>query len=407
MEPEDSGDAWGSVIEEKERDDVLNALGPQFGQGAYSVIYALDSLPGEALKEIHTDTLPSHILESMEAALCTLSRLRHPNLFEYKRTFRVSGYLYLQVARYHGSLESFIRLCRRRRQLVPRKLILEMIGQVASALAYLHDPDKVDSAGASLPVLVHRGIKPANILVDRTETQFVLADACISTEALRRHSSGYSPPEVLLGGEPVPASALWSLGVVLYELSTGSKPAPPDGKWLDELPEKRWTPDLSGVRDVVIRGILENLLVLDPGERISARELADIVGMDARELALASLLEIRSLKKEVRVLQEQFAVIRHSAASNPTSRLAIAGLPGITGLMQASANGDTDSVRALVDAGLDLRAKELSGMTVPLADIGFTLADCYCFLLKTSTQTRTPTRVPTVTTPATAIPAMA
>ena len=363
MESDDLQGTWSGVIEEKERDGILNAMGSPCGQGACSVIYTLDALPGEVLKEIRTDMLPSHVLEGMEAALCTLSRLKHPNLPECKRAFRVSDYLYLQVTRYHGSLESLMRLYRRRKQSMPRRLILEVVRQISSALAYLHDPDKTDPTGAYLPMLVHGGIKPANILVDRAETHFVLADTCVSTEAFRRHLSMYAPPEVLLGEEPTPASDLWSLGAVLYEMSTGSKPVAPDGRRVNELLEKGLTPDLSGVKDVVIRGILEHILVLDPRERISARELACIVDLDAKELALVSLLETRSLKKEVRVLQEQLAVMQRSTASKTASRPVISSLLGMTELMQASANGDTNAVRALVDAGSDLRAKGPSGMT--------------------------------------------
>jgi serine/threonine protein kinase len=92
--------------------------------------------------------------------------------------------------------------------------------QVLSALRKAHD------AG-----IVHRDVKPGNIMVLPGD-HVKLADFGIAhvTEDTRLTSSGvlgspgYMAPELFLGGEPSPASDLWSLGATLYFTAEGHAP---------------------------------------------------------------------------------------------------------------------------------------------------------------------------------------
>jgi eukaryotic-like serine/threonine-protein kinase len=102
---------------------------------------------------------------------------------------------------------------------------LAILKQMAAGLAAIHD------AG-----IVHRDIKPNNILLDGVGkdvrlwiTDFGLARAYESETTIAGKGEvagtpGYIAPELLLGHPPSQASDLFAFGVVLHEIFTGEKP---------------------------------------------------------------------------------------------------------------------------------------------------------------------------------------
>src|SRR5262249_46320614 len=101
------------------------------------------------------------------------------------------------------------------------------IGQVAAALKAAH------ARG-----IVHRDVKPANILIT-PENAAKLADFGIarSVQDVSQTQSGvmvgtpaFLSPEVARGGDPSPASDMWSLGATLYSAVEGR---PPFGSGVD------------------------------------------------------------------------------------------------------------------------------------------------------------------------------
>ncbi len=149
------------------------------------------------------------------------ARLRHPNIVTVHDVGLIEGQHYICADLVEG--ES---LDKRTAQPWPVRKALELVRAVAEALQYAHDQG-----------IVHRDVKPANILLDAHGTPFVadfgLAKDVRGSDATAITGSGdllgtpsYMSPEQARGNArgTGPASDQFSLGVVLYELLTGRRP---------------------------------------------------------------------------------------------------------------------------------------------------------------------------------------
>jgi eukaryotic-like serine/threonine-protein kinase len=150
---------------------------------------------------------------------------------------------------------------------------LLMVFQLSGALAAAHD------AG-----ILHRDIKPSNVLITSEGilklSDFGLAQPLATTASTPRHILGtpvYMAPEYFSGGsKPDQRCDLYSLGVILYELLTGS--APFEGSTTELIQAHLHSqPDLSRIPPGS-RHIVERMLEKDPRKRVaSAREVRELL----------------------------------------------------------------------------------------------------------------------------------
>jgi len=148
----------------------------------------------------------------------TAGRLNHHNIVtiydvgeEQELAYIAMDYLQGEDLSHHKSPDS----------LLPLATVLDIAIQVATALDFAHRHD-----------VVHRDIKPANIIYDETSGDAKVTDfgvACLTSSSRTKTgtmlgSPSYMSPEQVSGSKVDGCSDLFSLGVTLYQLSTGKLP---------------------------------------------------------------------------------------------------------------------------------------------------------------------------------------
>ena len=213
-------------------DRVQTALGAQYrierelGHGGMGVVYlATDTTLQRpvAIKVAHPDlAIHPTVIERFLAEARMIAGLRHPNIVTVHVAAEVAGLFHYVMAYVPG--ESLRQRLQREPRLDPATA-MRIVADLAGAL---------DAAGRA--GLVHRDVKPENILLDHGTGRALLADFGIARsmvdEALdlptaRGLAVGtpvYMSPEQA-AGEPVDRrSDLYSLGIVAYEMLTGRPP---------------------------------------------------------------------------------------------------------------------------------------------------------------------------------------
>jgi serine/threonine-protein kinase len=153
---------------------------------------------------------------------------------------------------------------------------LDVVAQTADGLSAAH-----------LAGVVHRDVKPGNILIapggQVKVTDFGIAHAAgqapVTGPGLVMGTAQYMAPERIAGGQGTPASDLYALGIVLQECLTGVPPF--EGTSADVMAAHLYLPPppLPAVVPAEVDALVGRLTVKDPARRVSdAGELAELAG---------------------------------------------------------------------------------------------------------------------------------
>ncbi|UZJ45141.1 serine/threonine protein kinase [Marinimicrobium sp. C6131] len=197
----------------------------ELGRGAMGIVYlgrdphiarevAIKTLNVAPFDADERENLKKRFFREAEAA----GRLRHPNIVTVYDVGQEHELAFIAMDYVRG--EPLNERTAQSRQL-PLAKVYELMATVAEALAYAHEQQ-----------VVHRDIKPGNILYDPEENRVVVTDFGIARVAnSARTQTGeimgsplYMSPEQLRGARVGPASDIFSLGVTLYQLLTGALP---------------------------------------------------------------------------------------------------------------------------------------------------------------------------------------
>lgn len=257
------------------------------GEGAFAEVYRVRHrfLGRQAMKVFKRVGMSLEDINEMLGEAILLSRIGHPNIvrvfdanvIESKRG--VCGYFTMENVS-GGSLEKFWHS--HGADLVPIETTLDLMKQVCRGIAQAHREN---------PPIIHRDIKPQNILVGyeadglrARASDFGLAKKVnpLTLLATAAGTLSFKPPEVFTQQRNDScAGDVWAIGTTLYLLLTDKLPfpLPADATWdapdlFDEsfLPPSEINPDANKALDHIVQKALEKL----PEDRYAtAKDLLD------------------------------------------------------------------------------------------------------------------------------------
>lgn len=284
MQTSSGEDLVGRVLSDRYR--LLRPL----GSGASAQVYAAEDVVLRrrvALKVLHPALADDDSFgRRFESEARLVAGLRHPGIlkvYDWGRD-RDSTYLVTELLD-GGSLRSLLD----RGHLLTAAQVASVGSEVAQALAYAHRHD-----------LVHRDVKPANLIFD-DEGRVCIADFGLAralAEATWTEPAGvmvgtarYAAPEQVRGETLGDKADVYSLALVLVEAATGSVPFAADtrlGTLMGRLANPLVVPDDLAA----LRPALEAAGAPDPKERLGAADLAKALQEAGAKLPAAEPLPL-------------------------------------------------------------------------------------------------------------------
>ncbi len=215
--PANVGTASSVGLAEEDRYRIIGEL----GRGGMGIVYKVQDTVLDRL--VAFKVLPQALVENPQAInnfmreAQAAAKLNHPNIVTVYDTGEQQGRYYIAMEYVEGTT---LKEILRRRGAISPSGILHLLMQICEALAYAHEKK-----------VVHRDIKPANAMWTR-DKKVKLMDFGLAKviEDARNHTTVvagtpyYMSPEQTLGKNVDRRTDIYSLGVAVFEMATGTVP---------------------------------------------------------------------------------------------------------------------------------------------------------------------------------------
>jgi len=284
------------------------------------------------LRSFDTDDPRLRPLERFELEARAVAQLRHPNIVQVFDFDTIDDQPYLVMEYIPGPpLSKYLATLHGRGDRLGFPLIGRLLTQIAAALQYAHGKG-----------VIHRDVKPGNIILASHSAQVVPGETLpldmepVLTDfglvrflnASRQTASGlitgtpaYMSPEQAMGQATDGRTDIYSLGIILYEMLSGSVPFDAEStmsillKHLKEAPAP--IPGLSPV----LQDVLDRALAKDPNDRFSEpKEFAAAFNAALEDIPRANTLV---------TIPPAFEAVESTPKASPARRMPRAWMPAI------------------------------------------------------------------------------
>ena len=258
----------------------------RLGAGGFATVYrAYDPMLDRevALKVLHPHLVSNGpVRERFLREGRALARVRHPNVVVVHEAGETDGGAYLAMELVEGQTLEEILDAQKQLRL---SAVLAFTDQIAAALAAVHAQN-----------LVHRDVKPANIIVERETDRVVLLDLGVVRDLAAQTTGSWimgtpnfmAPEQVRVGGQVSAQTDVYQLGATVYYLLGGRPPF--EGDTLQVLDAIKADPplDLATLRPdlppsvvaVIAEAMAKEPERRPPGARPFAGQLRVAMGLD-------------------------------------------------------------------------------------------------------------------------------
>jgi serine/threonine protein kinase len=194
----------------------------ELSRGAMGVVYRGEDLGlgrPVAIKVLRSDLASDRDLASrLRAEAGLLASLHHPNLVQVYALGEHAGDVYFVMELVEGQpLSEVVRATLQRNEWFPTAAAAQIALEIGDALDAMHEVG-----------VIHRDVKPANILLDRERDRAVLVDVGVAVKAGDPRDAagtpGFAAPESLLDHADAPTTDVYGLAATVYCMLTGRPP---------------------------------------------------------------------------------------------------------------------------------------------------------------------------------------
>ncbi len=291
-------------------------IGEMIARGGMAEVYvgehiSLNRKVAVKIMRDHVDGDPETRMR-FEREARVVASLRHPNIIQMYDYDLVEGQPCLIMELVEGaSLGGYLKALHKRGEKLPMSTIAGLLSALASAIDYAHTQN-----------IIHRDVKPANVLLRSTAGQVDiekplagdvepvltdfglvrLLDTSIQTSTgTVSGTPAYMSPEQARGDRVDRKTDIYSLGVLVYEMLAGAVPFDAESsfgilmKHLNEPP-----PPIAGI-SAGLQNVINRALSKDPSLRYeTARELADEFNavFNGQTISIATMDSLKKLEEQ-------------------------------------------------------------------------------------------------------------